>query len=650
VQTGTGTGRSNLRGALTIEGLRTRAAAVTPGGWIRVGLLVAFLAFYVWTAASSLPISFHSGSDGALGRLADALLHGRASIADASKGLVALDNPYDPVANAVYRAGQDSPFGLHDLSLYQGRMYVYWGPTPAVVLFAPAQLLGFSFSQTLASALFGFAALLFSVLLLLALVRRYAPATPGWMVNGGVILLGLANVIPYTIRRAIVYEVSITSGLCFAMLGVLLIVTGVLRERPSAARLAGGSLSLGLAVGARPTHVITAAVMIVFALWAGRTVKREARARLLVALLAPIGICAVLLMAYNVVRFGSPAEFGLSYQLAGTDVTQRASPSLSYLLPGLWYFLVAPVRVLLTFPFVQLPPPPKYPFHVPATYDGVEPTAGLLYLTPLVLLLLFVPWLRRRRSLEPAAVRIIGALTLIGLLLVVAAAITFWGTTMRYEVDFTTFLLIPALLVWFAMAGVARRRRRLVTIGGTVLVVWGSVLGLALSFTGWGQPLRSAHPALWSDLTRLTSPVSRVMATAGGGARISFVDAPRGVGGAGALPDYLTLGQEDTDFFLDVRPVVLQIVAPTARRIRLGANVIRGPGAPAGTPLQIVVRPKGGAPVVAPVRGTTATGERIALSLRLHGGVNDLILYPRLQGRSTRPELALVQHLAVTKR
>ncbi len=49
-------------------------------------------------------------------------------------GLAQLADPYDPTANAIYRA---APYRLHDLSYYNGRLYLYWGVTPALILFWP---------------------------------------------------------------------------------------------------------------------------------------------------------------------------------------------------------------------------------------------------------------------------------------------------------------------------------------------------------------------------------------------------------------------------------------------------------------------------------------------------------------------------------
>ena len=43
--------------------------------------------------------------------------------------LLALPDPYDPIANARLR--------IWDATLFKGRYYLYFGPTPALLLFAP---------------------------------------------------------------------------------------------------------------------------------------------------------------------------------------------------------------------------------------------------------------------------------------------------------------------------------------------------------------------------------------------------------------------------------------------------------------------------------------------------------------------------------
>ncbi len=51
---------------------------------------------------------------------------------DAPPGLTRLSDPYDPAANARYRApaNRAAPNRLHDLSYYKGKLYLYFGVTP----------------------------------------------------------------------------------------------------------------------------------------------------------------------------------------------------------------------------------------------------------------------------------------------------------------------------------------------------------------------------------------------------------------------------------------------------------------------------------------------------------------------------------------
>jgi hypothetical protein len=617
-----GAGPSSIR---TEPRLRTAAHRLSRGTWVRVGILLAFLAFYVGISATSAPIRFTSGADGVHGQTADAFLHGRLHLADAPPGLSELRNPYDPKQN-----GQDQPtahtqFGgwaVHDLSLHKDKLYAYWGPVPALVLFAPARLLGFAFSESLAIALFGFLTFLFATLTLLALKRRFAPEAPAWKVNVAIVGLGLANALPCVIRRAVgpaQYQVTIAAGACFALLATWLVVTALLSEdakqKPDLRRLAGASLALGLAVGSRPSHVVTAAGLMALTGWWLRGIPRPQQQRVAAALLGPLAACSALLVLYNVARFGSPTEFGLRYQLAQVDVTARDTFSPSYLLPGLWYYLAAPPRLALVFPFLKLSLSPTYPGHVPAVYDGVEPVGGLVVLAPIVLGMLVVPF---RRGLD-AELRAV-LLTLLGITagLVVIASVAFWGATMRYEVDFASLLLIGALTAWLGS------RTRWVAIAGTVAIAWASIAGLALSFGGGRSSLYTTHPQLWQSLAHDFSPVSRLATSvAYGGPAIAEVQ-------GGAFFDrkgqnYESLGDQGLSLTLAPAAVVLFVVMPSAGEAHLRMALRPGPAAVPGARLALLVqRPDGTTDAIE----VTGPDPDVDVPLPLDGGIQKLLIAP----------------------
>ncbi len=88
-------------------------------------------------------------------------------------GFARLANPYDPEANRVYRG---LPYGLSDLSYYKGRFYLYFGVTPALILFWPfVALTGHYLFYRVAVTVFCAVGVAVSLGLLRTLWRRYLP-------------------------------------------------------------------------------------------------------------------------------------------------------------------------------------------------------------------------------------------------------------------------------------------------------------------------------------------------------------------------------------------------------------------------------------------------------------------------------------------
>jgi len=467
--------------------------------WVRGRLAVATAAIvivigalYFWTAATSPDPggSYHW-------LLAEAFEDGRTDLPVApAPELLALPDPYDPVQNAPYR--------LHDASLYEGRYYLYFGPAPAALLFLPLDLVGVELTDRWAApllALGGFAA---SAVLLLFLIDRYRPRTPvAWRLVG-VAGLGLANVVPFMLRRPAVYETSIAAGLLFLMLAVLLVVAGTLRERPSLGMIALGSLALGLAVGSRASLAL-AFPLLAWSWWRliGPRSTWAARRLLRTGLGAagPFAACLLLLALYNVVRFGSPTDFGTGYQLAGFNPNHFDYFRLDRVIPGAWFYALQPPHFGLDFPFVTLLP--EYPGTLPAGFT-LEPVAGILPVTPLLGFLIAVPLLARRaRDPRTREMLWLGAILLgIALVLPLVPLVSLGGATERYLVDFATLAVVPATLAWLWLAErVPRRSARRVVLGvGTAAIAYCGVANLAFSVVGYYDGLRAANPGTYASL------------------------------------------------------------------------------------------------------------------------------------------------------
>src|SRR5438552_18956852 len=108
--------------------------------WMQLGVLGAMCALvigvYAYMAQSSVWETWSKdAADANYNLLVQGFRAGQLSLKkEVPPGFANLANPFDPAANLPYR-GQ--PYRLNDLSYYKGRLYLYFGVTPALILFWP---------------------------------------------------------------------------------------------------------------------------------------------------------------------------------------------------------------------------------------------------------------------------------------------------------------------------------------------------------------------------------------------------------------------------------------------------------------------------------------------------------------------------------
>ncbi len=605
--------------------MRVRAAAVDPTNLALGAIFALASAFYIWTALSSYPLVFHEGGLDRYNELATAFLHFRLSVGAAPPSLLALAEPYNPAQNGGIVAQ-----GLHDEVLYGGQLYILWGPAPALVLLVPLHLLGLEPSPSATVPFFAVIGLGFALGTLRLLLRALGGVALWMSVLAG-LAVALCSVMPFLLRTPSETADTIAGGFCFAMAGIWLATGAFANRRASLPRLALASLCFGLAAGSRPTLALTAAILI--PLYLSLRSSRPRRG-LLAALAAPVGICLLLLLGYNQARFGDPLEFGSRHQLAGYDAQTEPLSSVSYVSPGIWYYALSPPRPLALFPFVALTPPPlTYPVGAPSHYEVPEMTGGLLPMMPIVLLLPALPWIWRRRPewLGPLGAPLV-VLAGAGAAIVLLISYEIFSTTERYEVDFSMPLLLGSLAAWLALSHrLSGRRRRLARVGGGLLVAWGCLMGVAISFVGYGNFLAVEHPGTWAELQDLGSPLSSAIARLAGGPVLAEVLTPNVL--HGTTVHYTSLGSAVASFWLEADDRAKLVVAsPDARTAVLALDAVPG-----------VVRQE--TQSIQPARGTVGmtlqgswqapagylirpAGRRLRITLRLHAGVNHFELAP----------------------
>jgi hypothetical protein len=620
-----------------------RSITISPWTVLTALFFVAVGVYYFWTAATSTPMHFDKAGSDYYGLIADALRHGHLALRiEPPQGLLDLPNPYDPNANGQFRNA-----GLHDLSLRNGHLYAYWGPTAAIVLFAPFQLIGIEIPQSFAVALFGFLGFVFSALTLRFVVRRFLPDTPRWAMAAATVFLALGNGLPFLLRRPAVYEVAIACGLCFAMLGLWLLVTGWFGPKPSRRRLAAASLCFGMALASRATLGALAIVPLVLALHAWRRAawpEGVTARQVIVALAVPFVACGLLLAAYNAARFGSPTEFGQKYQLAGLNPADLKTFDPAFIPSGLFLYLLAPPRPMALFPFLQLSWPPTLPWATPDGFDYTEATGGALILAPILLWTLLLPFVLRRMlpDLRRLLLGLIGA----GAAIVFAMSFILAGTTQRYAVDFMALLSLSALLSWLATLAQAQRgswRRRIAAGGGLLMLAWGSLAGLALGFTGYYNFFQANHPKLFHQLEDKFAPLSTLETRVAGRAVIGTVSSPYGA--TPGPPTWGSLGDgEGASFYASPAPAVtiVTVAAPRAGTYHLRGVIGPGSGAVAEA-VPVVAIEHAGEPVR---RMKVAAAGGIDVPLELKAGVSR-IAWSATAAKLTSPLLIGVQGLSI---
>jgi tetratricopeptide (TPR) repeat protein len=388
--------------------------------------------------------------------------------------LTQLPDPYDPTANAVY---QDPPYRMLDMSYYKGKLYLYWGVTPALILFWPfVALTGEYLFQRQAVEIFCVIGFLVSVGLLRALWRRYFAEVSVWIVAACTLALGLASGAPLILSQADVYEVPISCGYMLTMLALGGIWCALHEPERRHWWLAAGSLAYGLAVGSRPNLLFGGIILLIPVFQAWREQRRDWT--LLIAAIGPMALIGTGLMLYNELRFDSPFEFGVRYQLTWDRQVTRQFFSLRFLWFNFLVYFFEPARWSSHFPFVREITVPS----LPLGYTQVTSPFGVLTNVPLTWMALAAPlaWYDRTSHGKSVLHLFVAAPVLLFGVCALTLGI-FCASNFRYEVDF-----LPALLLLAVIGILATERalaqgtkwRRAVRCGWALLLAFSVVFNL----------------------------------------------------------------------------------------------------------------------------------------------------------------------------
>ena len=435
-------------------------------------------------------------------------------------------NPY------TYTTADDWDAWLWDASLYNGHYYIYWGPVPALLLWALKAMIPYAgtiHDQWLV-LFFALMRLYAGTALIITFARDHNPTLPRWALYLALLVFGLASPTPYFLARPLVYEASIAAGQGFLCLGLYWAYLGLQHPRVQARWFVAAGSCFGCALASRASLIISAPLIVLVTAWcalSARGLPHKARELVapLSALGAPVAASLVLYAWYNQARFGAFNEFGLHYQLTGRPYETAGR----FFLPNLASYLGAAVQWSCEFPFVWLPEQRELSSLItwPSDYDlgdaeNGERVGGVLVATTLCWLWGVWLWragrwvcLKYRRGVAPKTSSQRERWLILSACAVItsgAPASRLYLASMRYLEDAASGLLLGAIAAGFwlvrppaARTPAAARRRRLGPVLFGSLGLHTVFVGVCLGFTGYADTFRKENAVLFRELQRKLS-------------------------------------------------------------------------------------------------------------------------------------------------
>ncbi len=370
--------------------------------------------------------------------LAHALANGQTWLEELpSKELLELKDPYD----FLERMNSGVKYKL-DYALYDGKYYVYFGVVPCLLFFLPAYLAA-GIDVPGWAVVSGLILLLYIGLgaFLKAFCARYFRRTS--IAAYLLLRIGMVAVlsIPMIVSDPCAYYIPMLSGVVFYIYGLCFYLKAVMAAddgHRECGWIIAGSISMALVAGCRP-QLVLAVIAILPAMIRYFYHKEEKGIKICwnrcLAFVLPYLPVALGLMYYNAIRFGSPFDFGASYNLTFAN-TYHWSFHKEAVGAGLVYYLLRLPKYIAQAPYLEMT-------HLEWTNPGLlanhTSTGGLFMLYPILWGGLLLLAHKKKKGQLEQEIRRMGFLWL-GITVFMAALTAVAGGLMdRYRMDYAIF-------------------------------------------------------------------------------------------------------------------------------------------------------------------------------------------------------------------
>ncbi len=440
-------------------------------------------------------------------QLADAFGKGQLYVdVEPGAALLAAEDPYSSEGRPAFNEE------VWDLSLYKGKLYLYWGPVPALLLIPIQLALHTNLADIYLVYFFLCGLLIINSLILLKLRQLFFPDIPAWNAGISILLIGLILPILWSLNIPDVYEAAIGGGQFFLIGGIYFIILAFEKNIKKRFLFLAGffwACSVGSrAINVLPILFLTALTL--FGIWKKQTtpINWNHAIRLAAALLTPLALGAILIGWYNWARFDSPLEFGLRYQITiynlNRDMPLTFQPD--YFPLNIRAYILQPFEFISRFPFIQ---PVGFSnllkslnITAPKLYASGRVT-GILFYAP-ILLLAFLPFFSNKKT-ENLTQNSFGFQKFIIYLLSGSFLISFTSILfyfygqMRFMVDLISQLTLLAIIGYWMVIRNTKSSKLYLQLAN-MLITASIIISILLAFTSESGRMEKLNPALMEKI------------------------------------------------------------------------------------------------------------------------------------------------------
>ena len=334
---------------------------------------------------------------------------------------------------------------FYDTSIYDNKLYLYFGITPIILFYAPFYLITHFFISD--QIVYVFVSILIFILQLLILKKFLLYLIQTNILRNNInkyftittlIILSLCNDIPLTYISITIHSIAVLTSIFCQLVAIYLCL--LLKNDFSKSKMFLIGMFLALSIGSRPSSIIILLLIFIFILYMFNIKKYWKQ---YVFFFIPIVFYAIVLALYNYLRFDSVFDFGYTYQfspLYQKGLTQNMNHSFTDFMRHVFLnFFHLP-----TFTFLN-------PLCVFKNYDKVsyfEPMIGSVIICPIIVFLLiakkfFLECLNKNKYL----CLVLSIMLITGFYYLLLNS--YIGSNARFVAENMFLLLVPSILSFY---------------------------------------------------------------------------------------------------------------------------------------------------------------------------------------------------------